>query len=294
MKSPCRLKWLLGAFSAASLALVAAKPFPLRAQEAPSNTASAKAPLAFEVATVKPVDPTKMVPIELRVYPGGRLIIHGHDLRTLVSEAFAFPGWQVVGGEKWANERRFDIEGKPPEEFRNSIPGGEFAWFGIQDAQARAMLQALIIERFHLKYHIEKQPGTVYLLKRSNGPLRLEHMETNLYKHADDGRVSPSSAYPTGDIGLVSGKPVGLHQTSMLQLARALSADQHAPVTDETELPGFYNFKSATVVTDEDFKAGGMMHLFTEALPEMGLKLVKTQGMVEKLVIDSAELPAAN
>jgi len=45
---------------------------------------------------------------------------------------------------------------------------------------------------------------------------------------------------------------------------------------------------------DEDFKNGGPMHLLVEAVPEMGLKLVKTEGSVEKFVIDDVELPTAN
>jgi hypothetical protein len=34
--------------------------------------------------------------------------------------------------------------------------------------------------------------------------------------------------------------------------------------------------------------------MILEAVPEMGLKLIKAQGEVEKLIIDGAEPPAAN
>jgi len=248
----------------------------------------------FDVATVKPDDPNKMVMVELRVYPGGRLVIHGYTLRELIDAAFDLPGWQIVGGPKWADTSRFDIEGKPPEDLLNKIAGGEFSNSGIQDARVRSMLQALLIERFHLKFHMESQPGTVYLLKRGSGPLRLQPAELNLYTKSEDGSVSPSHAYPTGDVGMASGAPVAIYQTSMVQLANALSNLQRAPVSDQTGLPGFYNFKSQTVVTDEDFKNGGPMHLLVEAVPEMGLKLVKSEGSVEKFVIDDVGPPTAN
>jgi hypothetical protein len=52
-----------------------------------------------------------------------------------------------------------------------------------------------------------------------------------------------------------------------------------------------YNFRSQTVVTDEDFTSGGPMHLLLEAVPEMGLRLVKTKGPVEKFIIDTVEPP---
>jgi len=132
------------------------------------------------------------------------------------------------------------------------------------------------------------------LLKRGEGPMRLQQVELNLYTRSEDGAIAPSHAYPTGDMGMVSGVPVSIHQTSMPQLARVLSLIQRAPVNDQTGLPGFYNFKSQTVATDEDFKNMGPMRLLLDAVPEMGLKLVKTEGVVEKMVSDNVEPPVAN
>jgi uncharacterized protein (TIGR03435 family) len=250
--------------------------------------------LAFEVSTVKPDSPNKLITREIRVYPGGRLVIHGYTLRGLIMAAFDLPGWQVVSGDKLVDSSSFDVEGKPPEDLRIGIPGGEFSNAGIQDARVRSMLQNLLIERFQLKFHVEKQQGTVYLLKRGTAPLRLERAELNLYTQSEDGSFAPSNSYPTGDMGLASGSPIGINQTSMLQLARLLSELRRCPVSDETGLPGFYNFKSKTVLMDEDFKTGGPMHLLVDAVPEMGLKLVKAEGVVEKFVLDNEEQPSAN
>lgn len=262
----------------------------MHAQEA----GAAKPGLAFDVTTVKPVDPNKVTRVELRVYPGGRLVVHGYLLRWLIAMAFDLPEWEVVGGEKWVDQAQFDIEGKPPEELRYAVPGGEFSNARLQDPEVRSMLQTLLIDRFHLQFHMESRPGTVYLLKRGKGPLRLTHVDLNLYTRSEDGTVAPSSPYATGNIGLVGGVPVSLYQTSMLELARVLGGFQQIPVRDETGLPGFYNFKSQTAVTDEDFKNGPPVHLLVDAVPEMGLKLEKTKGVVEKLVIDNVEPPTAN
>jgi uncharacterized protein (TIGR03435 family) len=290
MKSGYWSRRLLGALAVVSLAYVVAQPALTHAQQADA----ANVHLAFEVATVKPDDLSKMIMVELRVYPGGRLIIHGHNLRELVAEAFDLPEWEVVGGEKSVNQLRFDIVGLPPERIRNKIPAGEYSNSGIRDASVRSMLQTLLIERFHLKFHMDSQPGNVYLLKRGKGPLRLKLAELSLYIRSEDGTVTPSKAYPTGDMGMAADVPVSLYQTSMPQLANLLSNLQRAPVSDQTGLPDFYNFRSQTVVTNEDFQNGGPMHLLVEAVPEMGLKLVKTEGSVKKFVIDSVEMPTAN
>lgn len=291
MKTSLRLrKKLFATMAALSVTVIAGEKHLMYAQ----RTDAAKALLAFEVATVKPDDIGKMIMVDLRVYPGGRLVIHGHSLHGLIANAFNIPGWEIMGGDKWVDQQMFDIDGKPPEELRNEIPEGEFSNSGIQDARVRSMLQALLIERFHLKFHMESKSGTVYLLERGDGPLRLKPAEFSLYTKSDDGTVAPSHAYPTGDIGMVSGVPIGIHQTSMAQLASVLSGLQRVPVIDRTGLSGFYNFRSQTVVTDEDFQNGGPMHLLVDAVPEMGLKLVKSEGTVDKFVIDSAEMPTAN
>jgi uncharacterized protein (TIGR03435 family) len=233
--------------------------------------------------------------MEVRVDPGGRLELHSQSLLMLIVDAFDLSFWQITGTEKkWFSTDSFNIEGLPPDDVRKRITGGEYAWYGLANADERAMLQSLLIERFHLKYHMEKGLGTVYLLQRDNRPLNLRAVETHLYAQVQDGSAKSSDPYPTGDIAMVSGKPLGFTKTSMTQLARTLSDARQAPVIDKTGLPGFYDFESKTVVTDEDFKNGGLAHLLPEAIPEMGLKLVKTQGEVEKLVIDNAELPSAN
>jgi len=115
----------------------------------PLRMDAAKTPLAFEVATIKRDDPGKMVMNELRVYPGGRLVIHGHSLRRLVMDAFDLPPWAVTGGDRWVEQQGFDIEAKPAEEMRRQITGGEYSNIGLHDARIREMLQTLLSERFH-------------------------------------------------------------------------------------------------------------------------------------------------
>jgi len=256
------------------------------------NTAPAGAPLAFEVATVKVVDPHTITGIELRIYPGGRLVVRAHRLAMLIAEAFNIPEQDIVGGGESVMQGWYDVEGKPAEGLRAVMPGSEYSAQSIQDARIRSMLQTLLIERFHLKFHITSQPGTVYQLKRSGGPLRLQPVEVNSQVLAAD--KAPDTSDMNGMLNLTSGMPVELHQTSIPQLASLLSKDQRAPVIDQTDLPGFYNFKSKRLVTNEDFQNGNLSHVLLDTVPEMGLKLVKAKGVIEKFVIDNVEPVAAN
>jgi uncharacterized protein (TIGR03435 family) len=249
---------------------------------------------AFEVATVKVVDRQKIVAVDLRVYPGGRLVIHAHRLAMLIAEAFNIPESEIVGGDQSVLQAWYDVEAKPSEDMRNTLQGSEHAEFSIRDSHVRLMLQSLLIERFHLKFHLESQPGTVYELKHANSPLRLTAAQVIPNELPEDNKNDEDASDTTGIVLLMATRRVELRRTSMLQLSHHIANIRHTPVIDQTGLPGFYNFTSHTIVENEDFAGEGPNHLIVDVLPEMGLKLVKTHGDVEKFVIDNAEWPTAN
>src|SRR5215469_10781106 len=69
---------------------------------------------AFEVATIKPFDTTNgVMDAGVKVYPGGRLVIHALPLKTLIMAAFDVGYWQLSGGEKWMAKDVYDVEAKP-------------------------------------------------------------------------------------------------------------------------------------------------------------------------------------
>ena len=290
MKSSYRGKRLFSACTALLLMFIVAVPSLLRAQ----HPETADAPLAFEVATVKVVDPHKIISVDLEVYPAGHLVIHAHRLAMLVAEAFNIPEWEIVGGDQSVVQAWYDVDGKPSEELQSAMHGSEHAEVGIQDPRVRSMLQSLLIERFRLKFHFENRPGTVYELMRSDGPLRLIPAQPNSGISQESLKNSQYAPDMTGLILLTATMPVGIRQTSMLQLAQRLANIRQAPVSDQTGLSGFYNFTSHTIVANEDFEDEGPNHLIVDAVPEMGLKLVKTRGQVEKFVIDNVEWPTPN
>jgi hypothetical protein len=57
---------------------------------------------AFEVSTIKPFDTTNgVINAGVRVYPGGRLVIHALSLKALIMAAYDVGYWQLSGGEDW-------------------------------------------------------------------------------------------------------------------------------------------------------------------------------------------------
>jgi len=118
--------------------------------------ASAQTPSAevsFEVATVKPVLMDASHPFDpshfwAHVSPAGASY-WSMTLDSLVAYAYDVESFQVSGPE-WANHDRFDIEARFPE--------------GADKKDERRMLQALLINRFKLAFHVEKRELEGYVL----------------------------------------------------------------------------------------------------------------------------------
>jgi uncharacterized protein (TIGR03435 family) len=75
--------------------------------------AAAKAPLAFEVATIKPADPSMPLGGGIHPLPGNQTYnASSATLRTLIVLMYRITNAQLVGGPDWVNKDRYDIQAK--------------------------------------------------------------------------------------------------------------------------------------------------------------------------------------
>lgn len=237
----------------------------------------------FEVATIKPIAPEGMHMMGVNIYPGGRVVINTLTLKDLICTAFNLSYWQVSGGVDWMEKDRYDILAKPPETSQSSMIDVRHTAFGIEDNHLRQMLQALLIDRFQLKFHRETKTSDVYLLEKSGKPLKLNPTKVT------------SSLYPSGEFSGVEGRGMSLHDTSMPELAKFLSTYiLHRLVLNKTELDGAFNFESKDILTNSDFQNNNLTGSYLRAIKEMGLKLQPSKGPVETFIIDHAERPSPN
>ena len=112
------------------------------------------APLAFEVAPIKPSDRSRPSP-PYRTGPGS-LSISG-ALKHLIMQAYEVENYPVTGGAEWVQSEFYDIQAKA---------GGTST-----PRQIKSMLQALLAERFHLKLNRETKTMSGFaLIVDKNGP----------------------------------------------------------------------------------------------------------------------------
>jgi len=209
----------------------------LLAAGVPGAQAPAPAP-AFDVASVK--QNKDGGPSSVRVLPGGMLTVTNNNLRNIIRNAWNITNDQIVGGPDWLDSDRFDITAKASQPFG-------------QD-QARAMLQALLADRFGLATHNETREVPVYLLvlARKDGALGPQMKKADvdcaaLFASVAAGGKMPERL-PNGNLpcgisvrlnqgqGVVTGNGV-----AMEQLARNLVGGVGRIVVDKTGLAGYYD-----------------------------------------------------
>jgi uncharacterized protein (TIGR03435 family) len=236
---------------------------------------------AFEVASVKPSTPQTRT-LGIYTFPGGRITGENRTLRDRMEEAFSVQTFQISGGANWVREDRYDFEAKPPASSQASKLNPRISKLPPNDEQ-RQMLQTLLGDRFHLKYHREIKEGAVYLLVKGNNKLKLQDA-----KDKDD---FPWVGSNRG--GAIYGDGIAGNNISMPLLATRLSRYLGRPVLDQTGLEGSFDFKFEYPLPSDDQRPDVMTSIIT-SIQGIGLKLQAGKGPVETIVIDQAEKPSAN
>ena len=234
----------------------------------------------FEVASVKQVPPGVHVGIDIAVMPGGRLVATGASLQDLLAGAYGgLQLYQVVGPD-WISDERFNIEAAPPEnDFGRQPP---VTALGRQvPAQSMLPLQALLIERFHLKTHFEMRNHDTYALVLANGGSKLSE------------NTDPAVKCHGGLLGIEQQtegiKASGCSMPWLASLVQRLIL--HTDVADKTGLTGLYDF-SFEFAPVRLSTAGGETpdapSLFS-AIQSAGLKLEARKAPMKFLIVDRVD-----
>jgi uncharacterized protein (TIGR03435 family) len=226
------------------------------------------APLAFEVASVKPIAPPIPSGGGPWIVTHGRFRAETGYVRGVISWAYNLLPAQVNGGPDWVDREPyyFDARAEDPE---------------AGPKQIQTMLQTLLAERFKLVVHREKQQGQVYTLVVGKNGSKLQD--------AKDGRKNYINWTGAGHVTFTE-------NSTLLGLISILGSSLGAPVFDETGLKGSYNF-SLDFTDPRDPRprqADSPPDLFTAVEEQLGLRLQAAKKPVEVLVIDHIDRPSAN
>lgn len=242
---------------------------------------------AFEAATVRP-NRSGEARRQIEVLPGGRFNATNMTLWQILSVAYPVDGRfrdeiQLTGGPAWIKSDRFDIvakaEGSP--HLDTNKPGSTVTDVDRNAVERiRAMLRRFLAERFKLRMHHEMRELPIYelVMGRSGGAFGPE-----LRKAAGDcGR-------DCGSIRRMGPDTVVGAAVSMGSLAHSMSDWVRRTVVDKTGIAGPTDFTlnwAPDGSTDTDAPS-----IFTAVQEQLGLKLEPARGLVDVLVVESAERP---
>jgi uncharacterized protein (TIGR03435 family) len=224
---------------------------------------------AFEVADVH-VSKSGARP-QGGILPGGRVELHGFTLLNLIAFAYGIDDDMVVGGPKWLDTDRFDVNAKGPK--------------NLTDEAAKPLLQALLADRFKLTLHSEPKPAPAFALTVGKKLLIKEAAGS------DDGGCEPKVDMPW--ISFVC------KNLTMAQFAERVhqwaGGYLDHPVVDQTGLKGGYDFTIRWTNRGQLANTPDGLSIFDAVDKELGLKLEAKKLPVPAIVIDSVnQTPTPN
>lgn len=219
---------------------------------------------AFEVASVKP-NTQEEGSFSFDFTPDGGLKARNFSAWNLIRTAYNLRELQMSGGPSWIKSQGFDIEARPAR-------SGE----SVPRSQTLLMLQALLQERFKLKFHRETRQVASYALGITSRGAKLPPTR--------EGR--PRTAM--GDLDVPS--------MTLDSLCQIFEFDLDRPVVNQTGLEGPFaiQLQWASERAPKEAADPSKPSLFTAVQEQLGLRLDPSRAPAEFFVIDSVERPTEN
>ena len=238
----------------------------------------------FEVVSVKP-NTSGNPGSRLGPPRNGGITIINFPLRGLIAQAFRTNQLMLAGGPDWISTARYDIDARGPDP-------------SVTNPEVWEMMRSLLIERFHLKYHIENREMSVFAL--TVGP------RGHKLTLGENGRCAGEIKAGTncGDI-LVPPFGTGMYNMPIGALITGIGQRAGRPVIDKTGLTGKYDVNLTWLPPGAKLEDLNLENVPPElrpqdmSLPEAleqqaGLKLESQRAPMPVLVIDSVSEPDPN
>lgn len=268
-------------------------------------------PAQFEVAVIKPSAAGERGYGRIQ---GDEVNVHNFPLKVLIIVAWDLDPndkGELVGAPKWLDSEKIDVQAKVATENMTEGAGRERPQISFDDL--RAMLKALLIDRYEMKVHMEDQPVDAYDLVAVKPKLTRADPNSRTNCHIGPGPDGndPRLTHPVLNM-LLTCTNVTMAQAAE-ELPHFAAYYLYFPPADKTGLKGGWDFTlnwssgdnmpgfnpgggpSQSQNEDKASEPNGAISFYDAVSKELGLKLVKTKRPEPVLVIDHMdEQPTPN
>jgi uncharacterized protein (TIGR03435 family) len=259
----------------------------------------------FEVAEVK-LSPPEATQPRAQLLPTGQITASGVPLNLMINLAWDLPNEQFIVGPNWLSSTRYELIARV---YANAGPNANVQ----QDEDiARKMLQALIVDRFKMKYHMEDRPMPAYDIKADT--IKMTKADPTKRTRCFEGAATGTTAAARPQ---QFGRQVTCQNITMAQFGKWLPSIAggytRVPARDLTGLTDGYdftlNFSPIGQVQGPRPDAGaggaapgaaaldptGALSLLDAVKSQLGIRLEEVKRPLPVLVIDSiSEKPTDN
>jgi uncharacterized protein (TIGR03435 family) len=217
--------------------------------------------LKYEVTSVKHNPDGPEMSFSYNIAADGFYSARNVTLWNLIRFAYNLRDLQIQNAPDWFKKQGFDIQGKP------AVP--------VSREQSLSMLQALLEDRFHLKFRYETRDQPAYLLTL-----------------ADRGKLQPAEEAKNGTLRMGDIRSA----MTLAGLCQVLEFELDRPLVDRTGLSGAYsiNLRYASERTAPGAADPSLPALSTALREQLGLRLESGRAPLDTFVIDGAEQPSEN
>jgi uncharacterized protein (TIGR03435 family) len=238
----------------------------------------------FEVATIKENNSGSDA-WNLGPPARGNITIRNLALASIVAQSFRTDRTMVIGEPAWIGSTRYDIVAKGPDATATN-------------PQVWEMMRRLLLDRFHLQYHVEQRQTPIFALRVVSGGSKLTAGENGRCAEA----IKAGAA--CGDVRM---QPLGAEMSNMPigALISAIGRRAGRPIVDRTNLTGRYDARVFWVPAGMTLDQLDLSDVPAEYRPPdlslrdaleqtLGLKLESDRAPLPFLVIDSISRPDPN
>jgi bla regulator protein blaR1 len=283
-------------------------------QNAAAAETDAGAKYEYDVVSIKILDPD-LRGVDIGTgYAADGLTAHGVRMFWMFRNAYGVTKPEIVGAPAWFDDVRFSIDAR-----LDPATSAELQKLSPDRLKAvrMQMLQAVLAERFGLKFHYETRELPAYFLTVAKGGPKLQEARPDFVGKLDlndinGKRYTDFVTIEFEEQNTLVGQAASMKTLTefLSQWALSLSGENAKPVLDKTGLIGAYDFAvkfspQAMLVAPSgadpagnqpqaDMQNPGGPNLFKALQDSLGLKMEAGKGPVRVIVIDHVEKPSAN